>query len=120
MKNTITERVADFLKRFPPFDLMSGSQLLEISGQIKIKYFEKNHMVYSEGDELHEHFYLINKGAVALLKTIQNATEVIDHFDEGDVFGLRPLFAKENFAISAKTSEFSQSTLVPLISPIKN
>ena len=114
MKNTITERVADFLKRFPPFDLMRWPELLELSSQIKIKYFEKNRPVYNEGDDLHEHFYLINKGAIALWKTIKNEKEVIDHFDEGDVFGLRPLFAKENYAISAITEEESILYCIPI------
>ncbi|WP_452218580.1 DUF294 nucleotidyltransferase-like domain-containing protein [Lacinutrix undariae] len=105
MKNTIAERIADFLKRFPPFDLLNKTQLLEISQQVKIKYLEKNQVVYNQNEDLHKHFYIINKGAVALVKDTNNKTEVIDKFDEGDVFGLRPLFAHENYTVGTVTDE---------------
>ena len=48
---------------------------------------------------------IINKGAVVLVKETDKGSEVIDKFDEGDVFGLRPLFAKENYAFTATTEE---------------
>ncbi|RSK40317.1 DUF294 nucleotidyltransferase-like domain-containing protein [Mangrovimonas spongiae] len=106
MKNTIAERIADFLKRFPPFDLLRKPQLLEISKQVKITYAEKGHVIYRQNETLHSHFYIIHKGAVSLIKALEpDKSEVLDKFDEGDVFGLRPLFAKENYAITAKTAE---------------
>ncbi|MEY8868407.1 CBS domain-containing protein [Flavobacteriaceae bacterium 144Ye] len=105
MKNTIAERIADFLKRFPPFDLLKKNQLLEIAVQVTIKYLDKGQVIYNQNDTLHQHFYIIHKGAVSLKKTINNTSEVIDKFDEGDVFGLRPLFAQENYAITSITEE---------------
>ncbi len=105
MKNTIAERIADFLKRFPPFDLLKKNQLLEIAVQVTIKYLDKGQVIYNQNDALHQHFYIIHKGAVSLKKTINNTSEVIDKFDEGDVFGLRPLFAQENYAITSITEE---------------
>lgn len=105
MKNTIAERIADFLKRFPPFDLLKKNQLLEIAVQVTIKYLDKGQVIYNQNDALHQHFYIIHKGAVSLKKTINNTSEVIDKFDEGDVFGLRPLFAQENYAITSLTEE---------------
>ncbi len=36
MKNTIAERIFDFLKNFPPFDLLGKDQLLKISPQVKV------------------------------------------------------------------------------------
>ncbi len=105
MKNTIAERIADFLKRFPPFDLLKKNQLLEIAVQVTIKYLDKGQIIYNQNDTLHQHFYIIHKGAVSLKKTINNTSEVIDKFDEGDVFGLRPLFAQENYAITSITEE---------------
>ncbi|RIA10174.1 CBS domain-containing protein [Flavobacteriaceae bacterium MAR_2010_72] len=105
MKNTIAERIADFLKQFPPFDLLDPSALLEISKEVKIKYLEKGKTIYNQGDPLHDHFYIINKGAISLIKDIDTSTDVIDKFDEGDVFGLRPLFAKETYTNTARTDE---------------
>ncbi|MFC4721806.1 DUF294 nucleotidyltransferase-like domain-containing protein [Geojedonia litorea] len=105
MNNTIAKRVADFLKQFPPFDLLSASALLDISKEVKIKYLEKGKTIYNQGEALHNHFYIINKGAISLIKKIDTSTAVIDRFDEGDVFGLRPLFAKETYTNTARTEE---------------
>ncbi|WP_053970070.1 DUF294 nucleotidyltransferase-like domain-containing protein [Mangrovimonas sp. ST2L15] len=106
MKNTIAERIADFIKRFPPFDLLRKPQLQEISQQVKIIYLEKGETIYKEHDPPQDRFYIIHKGAVSLMKKMdQDKEEVIDKFDEGDVFGLRPLFAHENYAITAVTAE---------------
>ncbi len=103
--NTIADRIADFIKRFPPFDLLKSEPLLEISKKVKIKYLEKGKAIYNQNDPLQDHFYIINKGAVSLIKEKEGSSEVIDKFDEGDVFGLRPLFAKENYASTAITDE---------------
>lgn len=105
MKNTIAERVADFLKNFPPFDQLSKEDLYAIAQVVTITYLEKDKMVYAVGDALHDKFYIIHKGAIALTKEINAKLETIDRFDEGDVFGLRPLFAKENYATNAVTEE---------------
>lgn len=105
MKNTIANRVADFLKRFPPFDLLTKDQVLKIAKEVKIKYVEKSKIIYAQNDVLHDHFYLINKGAVSLKKVVDGEMRTIDKFDDGDVFGLRPIFANENYAITANADE---------------
>ncbi|MGJ5640868.1 DUF294 nucleotidyltransferase-like domain-containing protein [Formosa sp. S-31] len=114
MKNTIAERVADFIKHFPPFDLLSKEQLLDISKEVKIKYLDKENTIYRANTALHDQFYMIYKGAVKLKKVINDKLETIDKFDEGDVFGLRPLFAHENYAITAITEEETILYCIPI------
>lgn len=114
MKNTIAERIADFLKRFPPFDLVKKSDLLEIAKQVTITYLEKGKVIYEKDSPLHDQFYIIHKGAVVLVKGNYGSSEVIDKFDEGDVFGLRPLFALENYAITSVTDEESILYGIPI------
>ncbi|NRA91419.1 MAG: 3'-5' exonuclease [Psychroserpens sp.] len=41
MKNTIAERILDFLKDFPPFDCLEYDQLFTISSQVKVLYTEE-------------------------------------------------------------------------------
>ena len=48
MKNSIAERILDFLKDFPPFDILSKAKLLEISSEIQINYFEKGQAVFKK------------------------------------------------------------------------
>lgn len=114
MKNTIAERIADFLKAFPPFDQLSKKELLLISSEVTISYVEKDKAVYRAGDLLHDKFYIINKGAITLKKEINSKLETVDRFDEGDIFGLRPLFASENYDLNAITEEESILYGIPL------
>ncbi|MCK7591161.1 DUF294 nucleotidyltransferase-like domain-containing protein [Subsaxibacter sp. CAU 1640] len=114
MKNTIAERIADFLKNFPPFDRIDKADVLCISKEVSVYYFEKGKTVYAAGDQLQDKFYIIHKGAVILQKEVLSKSETVDHFDEGDVFGLRPLFAKENYNTSAITEEESILYGIPL------
>ncbi len=54
MKNTISERIYDFLKDYPPFNLISKETLTEISRKIEIQYFEKDQIIFDQNDAPHE------------------------------------------------------------------
>lgn len=103
MKNTIAERVADFLKGFPPFDLLTKSELEKVSSDVSILYFEKDALIFDVNDTAHEYFYLVHKGAIALQVKDEDFS-TIDECDEGDIFGLRPLIAKENKYVIKSTA----------------
>lgn len=112
MKNTISHRVADFLKNFPPFSFLQQKDLEIISLQISIIYKEKNSVVFAEKEETHDSFYVVHKGAIAL-KTGQ-LNDFLDMCDEGDVFGLRPLIANENYQMGAIAYEESILYAIPI------
>lgn len=103
MKNTISHRVADFLKNYPPFSFLQQKDLETIATQISIIYKEKNSVIFAENEVTHDSFYVVHKGVIAL-KTDAFQT-VLDMCDEGDVFGLRPLIANENYQMGAITTE---------------
>lgn len=105
MKNTISERIFDFLKNYPPFNLIPNATLLEISQNVEIQYFEKDQIIFSQNDHPHEHFYIINQGSVRLYRFIENEKHILDICDEGDLFGLRPLIMKENYVMGASANE---------------
>ncbi|MCM4166129.1 Inosine-5'-monophosphate dehydrogenase [Arenibacter antarcticus] len=112
MKNTISHRVADFLKNFPPFNLLAAADLQTLSGQITIIYKEKDSPVFLENDIPHQHFYVVHKGAIALKKS--NEKSMMDLCDEGDIFGLRPLMALENYKMEARAQEESILYAIPI------
>ncbi|WP_417364248.1 DUF294 nucleotidyltransferase-like domain-containing protein [Galbibacter sp.] len=114
MKNTIAERIADFLKRFPPFELLKPHQLLEVAQQVKVIYKQKGEYVFEQGTHGHQQFYVVQKGAIAIEKTENNQVITLDKCDEGDAFGLRPLFANENYKISAVAEEESVLYAIPI------
>ena len=112
MKNTISHRVADFLKSFPPFSFLQQKELETISSQISIIYKEKNSIIFAENEDTHDSFYVVHKGVVAL-KTRQ-FNDILDMCDEGDVFGLRPLIANENYQMGAVAYEESILYAIPI------
>ena len=112
MKNTISHRVADFLKNFPPFNVMGQKDIETLSEEVTIIYKEKDSIVFSENDEPHSHFYVVHKGAVALKKGADK--RIMDMCDEGDIFGLRPLMALENYKMSARAHEESILYAIPI------
>jgi len=105
MKNTISERIFDFLKNYPPFNLISKETLLEISQNVEIQYFEKDQIIFSQNDNPHEYFYIIYQGSVRLYRFVENEKLMLDICDEGDLFGLRPLIMKENYVMGASANE---------------
>tara|TARA_R110002051_G_scaffold13808_5_gene45630 strand:+ start:1582 stop:3501 length:1920 start_codon:yes stop_codon:yes gene_type:complete len=103
MKNLISERVADFIKNFPPFNILDSKSLYTLSEEVLIVYKEKNSIIFSVDENQHSHFYLVHKGAVSLSNP--ESSNIIDYCDEGDVFGLRPLIANENYKLEARAHE---------------
>jgi len=112
MKNTISARVADFLKNYPPFNEVADKELETLSGQISIVYKVKGEVIFANEEEAHPCFYVVHKGAVVLTKEPDD--EVVDLCDEGDIFGLRPLIANENYKIGAKAYEETILYAIPI------
>jgi len=112
MKNTISHRVADFLKGFPPFSFLHQKDLEKLSEQISIVYKDKDAVIFAENEETHDSFYVVHKGAVALKKSQKNT--VLDMCDEGDIFGLRPLLAQENYIMEAIAYEETILYAIPI------
>ncbi|MCG2460056.1 DUF294 nucleotidyltransferase-like domain-containing protein [Flavobacteriaceae bacterium F89] len=112
MKNTISQRVADFLRKYPPFNELKNKDLELLSEQITIIYREKGSPIFLENENPHPDFYVVHKGAVALKKSPKN--DIVDLCDEGDIFGLRPLVAHENYKMEATAHEESILYAVPI------
>ena len=104
MKNTIAERIYDFLKDFPPFNSLESDQLLTICENVRVGHYEKDNFVFKKDDELHDSFYVVKDGAVGLFR---EGDILVDECDEGDIFGLRALIRKSKYILSAKTIEES-------------
>lgn len=112
MKNTISQRVADFLKNFPPFSFLDQHDIEVLSEQVSIIYKDKGVVIFTENEETHESFYVVHKGAIELRKKAQN--DILDMCDEGDIFGLRPLIAHENYKMEAITHEETILYAIPI------
>ncbi len=103
--NAIAERIAEFLKKYPPFNNLSSEELKIVAMSIRVVNLEKNKILFQVDDLLHDSFYLVSSGVINL-SVISDAEEtLLNKCIEGDVFGLRPFFAKNNYMMTAKARE---------------
>lgn len=112
--NTIAEHIADFLKEYPPFNNLTFQELYEIATNIRVINLEKQTILFQNDDVLHDSFYVVSSGIINLT-TIADAEEtIINKCHEGDIFGLRPFFAKNNYMMTAKAREDSIVYAIPI------
>lgn len=112
MGNLISERVADFLKRFPPFNELTARDLSALVLEVEILYKERSSYIFREGEVPHAYFYVVHKGAVNL--KLGETGELVDICDEGDIFGLRPLIAGDLYRLEAQAKEESIIYAIPI------
>jgi CBS domain-containing protein len=102
MKNEIVHRVYDFLKEYPPFNLLPKEAILKISSHVVVKFLPDKTILFKIGELPPSVFYIVNEGAIHLH---QEDGQMVDQCDEGDVFGIRPLLAESPYLLTAKSSE---------------
>lgn len=112
--NVIVHRVAEFLKRFPPFSFLSKEVLEKVAASVEIRYLEKGETFFRQGQAAEPHFYILKEGAIALTESTQNGEEIRDQCDEGDVFGVLALLGKRPYVLSAKVEENSLVYAIPV------
>ncbi|HEX8268427.1 MAG TPA: DUF294 nucleotidyltransferase-like domain-containing protein, partial [Flavobacterium sp.] len=114
MKNSIAERIADFLKNYRPFDTLSHESLISIATDIRVVNIEKHKTLFQVDDQLHDSFYVVASGVINL-SVISDAEEtLLNKCLAGDIFGLRPFFAKNNYMMTAKAREESILYAIPI------
>ncbi|MCB0636880.1 MAG: CBS domain-containing protein [Lewinella sp.] len=114
MTNTISRRVYDFLKEFPPFNMLDKEVLLGLSERVVVQYRQPEEVIFARGETPGEFIYVIREGAVHLFREEEGEEVLVDHCDEGDVFGLRPLLAADQYALTARTAEETLLYAVPI------
>jgi CBS domain-containing protein len=107
MENTIAQRIKDFMKDYPPFNLIDKKDLKWLAERVVVKYFTPGQTVFNQGDDPGQYIYMVREGAVHLYRQEGEKQILLDECDEGDVFGIRPLLAKEPYATTAKAEEES-------------
>lgn len=112
--STISENIAIFLKEYPPFSYLKYEELVEVSSNIGIISLEKNNTLFNINDKLHESFYVVSSGVVNLSFIVDAEETLLNKCYVGDIFGLRPFFAKNNYMMTAKAREDSIIYAIPI------
>jgi CBS domain-containing protein len=107
MENTIPRRIYDFLRAFPPFNLLDEDIMMRVSERVLVKYLKVEDTLFHQGEPPGQHIYVVKEGAVHLYREEKGEKIMVESCDEGDVFGIRPLLAQENYLLTAKAAEES-------------
>lgn len=114
MNNTLALRIAEFLKNYIPFSNLTIDDLYTISLSIKVLTIDKNESLFKIGDQLHDIFYVVAAGLIHISLISDAEENLIDKPSVGEVFGLRPFFAKNNYATTAKAAQDSIIYAIPV------
>ncbi len=114
MNNSLASNIVDFLKNYVPFSYLLKEDLYAISLSINVLSIDKNETVFKIGDEIHDTFYVVASGLMHISLISDAEENLIDKPAVGEVFGLRPFFAKNNYATTAKAIQDSIIYAIPV------
>ena len=114
MKNVIVQRIADFLLVFPPFQYVEKEVLFQLSKEVEVVYLPKDKFLFQTADKVHDFFYVVEQGAIELSINLDGIQQKIDLCDAGDILGLRPFFAENEYMMSAQAKEDSIVYAIPI------
>ena len=85
---TISYRVADFLKKYPPFQAMAEQDLLDLAGRGRVRFYERYEHILSQGEPHKHQIFVIQQGVVALWDEVNGVFELRDVRGPGDMLGV--------------------------------
>jgi CBS domain-containing protein len=100
----ISHRVADFLKNHPPFHAMEEGDLLDLSRQGRVRFFEANEYIVWQGEPYQMKVFVIQQGTVSLWDESGEAAVLRDVRGAGDMLGIEQFNDGGSYAYSARSS----------------
>ena len=108
MPNQVTYRVYDFLKEIPPFSYLDRDALLRVAARVEVRYQPPGTVVFRPGEPPRDRFFVVKEGVVELYSEDADGNELlVERCGEQDIFGIRPLLAKDNYVFLARATEES-------------
>ena len=86
--SAITHRVADFLRKHPPFHAMDDADLLELAARGRVRFYEANEYLLWQGEPHKTHVFVIQQGTVALWDEAGELAALRDVRGAGDLLGI--------------------------------
>lgn len=101
---TIAWRVADFLRRYPPFQYMEDGELLELVADGRVLFHEDGEYVFEQGAKRDSRIFVIQQGVVRLVENAPDGGETLrDVRGEGDLLGMGRYLGIDEHICSART-----------------
>ena len=83
MEPVNTPEVAEFLGRFPPFDVLPEDERTAVAESVELRTYEDGENILVEDAEPADHLYVVRDGAVELI----HQEEIVDVLEPGECFG---------------------------------
>jgi CBS domain-containing protein len=84
----ISYRVADFLKRHPPFNAIDDADLLELAAGGRVRFYEPNQYLLWQGEPHRVQVFVIQQGTVSLWDEAGEESRLRDVRGAGDMLGV--------------------------------
>jgi len=104
----ISHRVADFLKKHPPFNAIDEADLLALAARGRVRFHEPNEYILWQGASHRHHVFVIQQGTVSTWDETGGDVELRDVRGPGDMLGIE----RYNDAPCCLHSARSQSDVV--------
>ncbi len=105
--------VASRLGRHPPFDRLEPELLQQVARRVRIRYLERDEVVFEQGQPAKPEFYVVVKGEVAVSQQVDGETVLVDVCDDGDIFGVRALLAERRYAARTQAKDDTLLYVLP-------
>ena len=109
--------IAEFLRRYDPFDGLDEEQLERLAERVEIEYFAAGTTIFPQGTRPQTKVRVVRRGAVALV----DRGRVVDVLGEGELFGHPSMLSGQPTGFEARAHEdalcyaLSAKDVVPLL-----
>ena len=84
----ISHRVADFLKKHPPFNAIDEADLLALAARGRVRFHEPNQYILWQGEPHRSQVFVIQQGTVTVWDETGGRLELRDVRGAGDMLGI--------------------------------
>lgn len=103
--NRIPSRIAEELRRFPPFSMMDEGTVLSLAERASVQVAIKGETLWKQGEVPSNDLLFLARGRVEYYWHNEASSELVDIRDVGDLLGLTALVENVAYQVSAQSTE---------------
>ena len=100
---SIGHRVADFLRRYPPFEYVEEDELLELARDGRVQFHEYDEILFQQGQPRKRFVYVIQQGVVRLIQETDRGELLRDIRGDGNLLGIGRFWGDPKHRFTART-----------------
>lgn len=106
-KNVIPTRIAEALRRFPPFSMLPEDDVRCLAAEATVRVLVAGDVVWKQHDRPKDELLFLARGRIEYFWEHDGRTELVDVRDVGDLLGLTALIEDQPFRVTARVVEDS-------------